>query len=129
MIHVGDTFTWERTFINEEVLLFGKLSGDQGMHHMQPDAQRRLMVHGLLTASIPTKLGGDINFIAREMNMEFLRPVFTGDTIRCEMTVKQLEPKDGYWALVLESVCRNQDGKIVLTGGGRGIIRDNQNIP
>ncbi len=33
------------------------------------------MVHGLMTASIGTKIGGDLNYIAREMVSEFLRPV------------------------------------------------------
>ena len=53
------------------------------------------MVQGLLTATLPTKVGGDWNYIAREMNFEFLRPVFTGDTIRCEVTITQLEQADG----------------------------------
>ena len=50
------------------------------------------MVHGLLTATIPTKIGGDMNFIAREMKFQFYRPVFAGDTIGCEVTVVKLEP-------------------------------------
>ena len=51
------------------------------------------MVHGLFTASIGTKLGGDLDYIAREMVSEFLRPVFTGDTITCELTMTEVEKK------------------------------------
>ena len=47
-------------------------------------------MHGLLTATLPTKIGGDINFIAREMIFKFHRPVFSGDTVRCEVTILEL---------------------------------------
>jgi 3-hydroxybutyryl-CoA dehydratase len=122
-MQVGDVMTCERTFSEADVHLFGELSGDHGAHHVQPDRQGRLMVQGLLTASVPTRLGGDLNFIARTMEMEFLRPVFTGDTVRCEMTVSRLEPGEGFISLELVSVCRNQHGKEVLRGRAQGIIR------
>ncbi len=123
-MQVGDVTFFERAFTVEEVTQFGQISGDLGIHHVQPDAQGRLLVQGLLTATLPTKLGGDLNFIAREMSFEFLRPVFTGDTIRCESTIEHMEKQAGRTALVFAIVCRNQSGKEVLTGQVRGIIRD-----
>ena len=68
---IGDQKTWQRTFSEDDITLFNKMSGDQGVHHVTPDAKGRLMVHGLLTATIPTKIGGDMNFIAREMKFQF----------------------------------------------------------
>src|SRR2546425_9130115 len=94
-MQVGDKNSWERTFSVEEVLLFGQLSGDQGIHHIKADEQGRLMVQGLLTATLPTKMGGDLNYIARDMTFEFVRPVFTGDTIHCETTITRYEHVDG----------------------------------
>ena len=123
-MQIGDVSTWERTFTVEDVEKFGELSGDQGVHHIQPDEQGRVMIQGLLTATLPTKLGGDINVIARTMTFEFLRPVFTGDTIRCENTIKQLEKEEDRTFLMATFVCRNQRGKEVLTGQVRGFIRD-----
>ncbi len=123
-IKVGDVFTWERTFTEEETLQFAELSGDKGRHHMERDDKGRLMVHGLFTASIGTKVGGDLNYIAREMVSEFLRPVFTGDTITCELTVTEVEQQEGFKKIALKSVYRNQHGKVVLIGSSRGIIRD-----
>ena len=41
-MQVGDVTAWERTFTKEDVLLFGQLSGDHGIHHVLPDAQGRL---------------------------------------------------------------------------------------
>lgn len=123
-IVTGATFTWERTFSEEETLQFALLTGDQGAHHMKRDKKGRFMVHGLFTASIGTKIGGDLNYIAREMVSEFLRPVFTGDTITCELTLTRVEAMEGYKNVHIHSVYRNQEGKEVLMGKSHGIIRD-----
>lgn len=120
---VGDTLTWSRTFTEEEIQLFARLSGDEGEHHLVPDNQGRLMAHGLLTATLPTKIGGDLNFIARQITFEFLRPVFAGDTIDCEVTLVALEPEEQFTRLTSKWVCRNQHGKEVMTGGARGVVR------
>jgi 3-hydroxybutyryl-CoA dehydratase len=123
-MQVGNVISWERTFTVEDVLLFGQISGDQGIHHVRPDEQGRLMVQGLLTATLPTKLGGDMNYIARVMTYEFLRPVFTGDTIRCEVTITHLEQVDGRIHMSANGVCRNQHDKEVLLFQTNGVIRE-----
>lgn len=120
----GDVYTWERTFTKEEVLEFGRISGDQGKHHVEPDENGRLMVQGLLTSSIGTKIGGDLNYIAREMVFEFIRPVFTGDTITCEIILTNVEQSEGFKTVKMETVYRNQKGKEVLKGSSHGIIKD-----
>src|SRR5579875_3640971 len=95
-MQVGDVSAWERIFTIEEVRQFGQISGDLGVHHVEPDAQGRLLVQGLLTATLPTKLGGDLNLLASSLSFEFRRPVFTGDTVRCENTVTFLEKREGH---------------------------------
>lgn len=120
---IGDTISWQRTFTEEDIHLFAKLSGDIGVHHLVPDDQGRLMAHGLLTATLPTKVGGDLNLIAREMTFEFLRPVFAGDTITCEVVLIALEPAEHYTRVGSKFVCRNQHLKEVMTGEARGIVR------
>ena len=122
-MQVGDVVSWQRTFTEEDVRLFGSLSGDEGVHHVTPDDQGRLMVQGLLTATLPTKIGGDMNFIARQMIFQFLRPVFAGDTVQCEVTIVGLEPTEQYTRLSCQWVCRNQHGKEVMTGRADGIVR------
>jgi acyl dehydratase len=122
-MRVGDTISWQRTFSEDDIRLFNKISGDQGVHHVTPDEKGRLMVHGLLTATIPTKIGGDMNFIAREMKFQFYRPVFAGDTIECEVTVVKIEPSTENTIVHTEFVCRNQLRKEVMTGHAFGIIR------
>lgn len=122
-MNVGDVRVWERTFTDEDVRLFARFSGDEGEHHLERDTQGRLMVHGLLTATLPTKLGGDMNFIARELTFQFHRPVFAGDTIRCEATLVELESAEDYVRVHSRWVCLNQQGKEVMTGEARGVVR------
>ncbi len=123
-MQVGDKRSWRRTFTEEDIRLFTKLSRDEGEHHLVPDEHGRLMAHGLLTATLPTKIGGDMNFIARELIFQFHRPVFAGDTIECEITLVEVERAEGFTNVVPEWTCRNQHGKEVMTGRASGIIRN-----
>ncbi|MCL7418025.1 MAG: dehydratase, partial [Halalkalicoccus sp.] len=89
----GETHTHERTFTHEDVRRFGEISGDQQSIHTDPDEEGRLVVQGLLTATIPTKIGGDQEFIARTMEYDFRRPVYTGERITCEWTTETVEER------------------------------------
>ena len=122
-MQVGEKRSWQRTFTEEDIRLFASLSGDEGAHHLVPDERGRLMTHGLLTATLPTKIAGDMNFIARELNFHFHRPVFAGDTIACDVTLVAVEPAEEFTNVVSEFACRNQHGKEVMTGRARGVIR------
>ena len=123
MLEVGQRATYQRTFSSEDVKAFADLSGDKGVHHMEPDSKGRIMVQGLLTATVPTKLGGDLNYIARRVVIDFVRPVFAGDTITCESTVERVESVEGRLNVSLSFLCRNQHGKEVLQGSTEGVIR------
>ena len=122
-LKAGDIITFERTFTMKDVELFTEISGDEGNHHITPDEQGRLVIQGLLTATLPTKVGGDHNVLARTMNFEFLRPVFTGDTIICEVKIdKYEEQENNRTALIALFSCKNQKEKEVLKGNFTGII-------
>ncbi|MFJ8245966.1 hotdog domain-containing protein [Peribacillus asahii] len=124
-LKVGDIITFERTFTVRDVELFTEISGDEGIHHMTPDEQGRLVVQGLLTATLPTKVGGDHNVLARTMNFEFLRPVFTGDTIICEVKIEKYERqenKNNRIAIMTSFLCTNQNEKEILKGDFAGVI-------
>lgn len=122
-LKVGDIITFERTFTVRDVELFTEVSGDKGIHHITPDEQGRLVVQGLLTATLPTKVGGDNNVLARTMNFEFLRPVFTGDTIICEVKIEKYERQENNRTAILATfLCKNQNEKVVLKGNFSGVI-------
>lgn len=122
-LKVGDIITFERTFTKRDVELFTEISGDEGIHHITPDEQGKVVVQGLLTATLPTKIGGDANVLARTMNFEFFRPVFPGDTIICEVTIVKYEEKDhNRMAIAASFLCTNQNKKQVLRGNFAGVI-------
>ena len=127
-MHVGQEIVYARMFTAEDVEEFARVSGDTGQHHIAPDALGHIMVHGLLTATLPTKVGGDLNFIARNINFVFERPVYAGDTVTCLVTLTQVEPADGLTRVTAEFICRNQNDKTVMTGITHGIVRSS-NIP
>jgi 3-hydroxybutyryl-CoA dehydratase len=64
-----------------------------------------------------------MNFIARELTFQFHRPVFTGDTVTCVVTVVEFEPSEQYTNVRTDFICRNQHGKEVMSGHALGVIR------
>jgi len=118
----GDTRTFERAFTPEEVREFAALSGDEQARHLEPDAEGRLLVHGLLTATMPTKLGGDLNVLGRSMAFDFLQPVYTGETVTCEMEIERVAERDGRYDLTASVTCENEAGETVLAGTVEGLV-------
>jgi 3-hydroxybutyryl-CoA dehydratase len=120
---VGDRFVHERTFTEADVVAFLAISEDRGRHHAEAAPDGRRLVHGLLTATIPTKIGGDLDYLAREMRFEFLRPVYTGDTVRCVVTVDEVDADPRRTRLVMSGTCHDQHGDEVMRFFTRGVIR------
>ncbi|MCG0283825.1 MaoC/PaaZ C-terminal domain-containing protein [Streptomyces sp. PSAA01] len=118
---VGVVLREERTITEADITEFARLAGDQGRHHL-PGSGRQ-MAHGLLTASLATKIGGQLNFIARRMEWEFLRPVWAGDTITALVTVRGSTETRSGTRLDLGIEIRNQDGETVLLGESTGVVR------
>lgn len=120
-LEVGTSWTHERRFTREDVKRFAELSGDEGHHHLV-DGDGTVLVHGLLTATLPTKLGGDIDFLARRMTFEFPRPVYTGQDLTCELTVDRLEARDDRYDLAASFECTTAGGEVVLRGETDGVV-------
>ncbi|NHN58725.1 MULTISPECIES: MaoC/PaaZ C-terminal domain-containing protein [Halorussus] len=118
----GDTRTVERTFTPEDVRQFADVSGDEQPRHLEPDDEGRLMVHGLLTATLPTKIGGDLEVLAHSMEFEFRRPVYTGETVVCEMATEKVEEREDRYELTSSVICEKEGGETVLTGAVEGLI-------
>lgn len=118
----GDVHTYERTFSKEDVREFGTLSGDRQPVHTEPDEEGRLLVQGLLTATLPTKIGGDLQFVARRMDLEFVRPVYTGETISCRWVNDAVTERDDRYELDVSVVCTKDDGTVVLEASIDGLV-------
>lgn len=119
----GDAYVHERTFTHEDVRQFSEISGDEQAIHTEPDEKGRLVVQGLLTASLQTKIGGDLGVLARSMEFQFRRPVYTGDAVRCEWVTESVEERDDRYELTADVECaRERDGETVLTAEVTGLV-------
>ncbi|UPV73739.1 MaoC family dehydratase N-terminal domain-containing protein [Halorussus limi] len=118
----GDTRTFQRTFTPEDVRQFADVSGDEQPRHLEPDDDGRLLVHGLLTATMPTKIGADLEVLGRSMTFDFRKPVYTGETLTCEMTVEAVDEQTDRYDLSAAVTCENEDGETVLTGTVEGLV-------
>lgn len=118
----GATYSFARTFSREEVHAFAELSRDRGYHHVVTGDAGEVVVHGLLTATLPTMLGDELDFVARTIDCEFLQPVYTGDRISCEVTVTDVTEGDKRTHVSSEAVCTNEDGDVVMRGEFGGIV-------
>ena len=119
----GERYTFERTFTTDDVRRFADLSRDAQPRHTDPDGEGRLMVHGLLTATLPTKIGGDLEMLAHTMEFEFRRPVYAGDRVICEWTHETVEAREDGYAVTADVVCTNGADETVLVGTIEGRLK------
>ncbi|MBW2001859.1 MAG: MaoC family dehydratase [Deltaproteobacteria bacterium] len=115
-ISVGDTFTTSRTFTEQQVMDFAKISRDYNPFHFDERFIKamkfnRKICHGLLVASMVTEIGGQLGWLATEMDFKFQKPVYLGDTIKAELTVIDIDENG---LATSEVVFTNQDGATVL---------------
>jgi acyl dehydratase len=120
----GDSFTISRTFTEKDTITFAEISKDYNPVHFdhrfaETKNLRGKICHGLLIASILTEIGGQIGWLASEMNFGFKRPVYFGDTIECLFTITELDERNRAKA---DAVYKNQHGEIVMEAYVRGII-------
>ncbi len=121
-MRTGMSAALERTFTEEDVLAFARLSGDFNPAHVDAAyaaATRfgRPVAHGLLTASLisavlGTKLPGK-GAIYISQSLRFLAPVFIGDTVRAEAEVAAIDLRRRRVSLATRCTV---GGKVVLKG-------------
>jgi acyl dehydratase len=119
---VGETFTAARTFTTEDVRRFAEVTNDTQPIHTEPDEDGRLVVHGLLTGSLLTDIGGDLELLARTMEFGFRRPVRTGERITCTWTVESVAEREDRYALENDVVFRDGAGETVATARVEGVL-------
>src|SRR5512140_2430313 len=87
-LQVGDSFRTSRTFTDDDVIHFAKISRDYNPVHFDARFARArnltaLVCHGLHTASLVTEIGGQIGWLASAMHFRFKGPVYVGEPIAC----------------------------------------------
>lgn len=121
-LHIGDKAQFSKQITEEEVLIFAKISGDDNPVHLDEEYAKQSMfkqriAHGflvgsLISAAIAKYLPGN-GTVYLNQNMKFLAPVFFNDVITAYIQVLDF-PKGSQ--VLLSTVCKNQDQKIVIEG-------------
>jgi 3-hydroxybutyryl-CoA dehydratase len=120
---VGDTAELTRTIEQADIQAFADLTGDHNPVHVDEEFAKttrfgRRIAHGMLTASLissvlANKLPGE-GSVYLGQTLQFVAPVFPGDTITARVIVK--EAREGKSIVKLETVCMNQRDEFVLRG-------------
>ena len=118
----GDSFTYSRTFTQEETEHFGNITRDYNPVHYdlrwaEAKGFNGLICHGLIVGSMICEFGGQVGWLATGMNFKFIKPVYFGDNITCTITITRIEKSGRSEA---EAIFTNETGQQVcythLTG-------------
>lgn len=118
-----------RTITEADLVQFAGLTGDYNPMHtdaeyMKKSAFGQRIAHGMLTLSYAVGQAYQLGFMERTviafrgLTMKFSLPVFIGDTLHTELTVREkqeMKRMGGGW-VTLDVKIINQAGKIVQSG-------------
>lgn len=113
-----------REFTREDVERFGAVTRDYNPVH----SERRFVeakgfsgpiCHGLLVASMISEIGGQIGWLASQMQFRFKKPVYPGDCIVCDFVITEVDDRG---RAVASAEYRNQEGVLVMEGTLHGIL-------
>ena len=130
-IKIGDSFSRSRLVTDELVRAFAELSGDHNPIHLNEEFAKstrfgRRIAHGMLSgAFISAVLGYELSerkVVYMSQTLKFVAPVFIGDTVTTTSTVKSVREDKNI--VVLDTVCTNQQGEIVVTGEAALMVLD-----
>ncbi|MEZ4632980.1 MAG: MaoC family dehydratase [Deinococcales bacterium] len=122
-LEINAEVSHSKTLSQEDILAFAYASGDVNPVHLDADYAsksrfKKPIAHGILTAGfisavIGTMLPGP-GAIYLSQNLNFKYPVYIGDTITS--TVKVIAKHPTHEIYTLETICKNQAGKVVISG-------------
>ena len=130
-IEIGLTKQFQITITESMMDDFAKLTGDFSPIHMDKDYAstttfEKRVVDGMLLASFLSKIDGMYlpgkHALYFSQSLDFRHPCFLGDTITISSVV--IDKSSSTKILKIESKITNQEGKILLSGIGRVIVRD-----
>ena len=122
-LQVGDKAELRKTFIEEDVAEFARVSGDSNPAHMDENYAKTTqfktrIVHGMLAGSLFSALLGThlpgVGTIYRGQTLKFTRPVHFGEEITASVTVKELNTERN--RAVFECLAVNPQGEPVIIG-------------
>ncbi len=122
-LRVGATASWTKTITQADIKAFAALTGDDNPLHLDEAFARntrfgRPIAHGMLVASmISTVLGRLLpgpGTIYLSQSLQFVRPVYPGDTITATVEVTHI--REDKPIVTVATRCINQKGEEVVRG-------------
>lgn len=130
-LNVGQKASLTKKITEEDLSHFISITGDTNPLHVDDSFASQTffgqrIVHGMLSASMFSTLVGlhipGIGAIYKSQTLEFLGPVYIGDTITAWFEIVAIEPEKE--EVIIKSWIENQDGKIVIKGRAvAGLLR------
>ena len=121
-LKIGQTAIMSKTVTESDILSFAGVSGDNNPVHISEEFAsktifRKRVAHGFLTASfissvIGTKLPGPGSIYVKQI-LEFLSPIYVGETVTIKVTVNNINLKKR--RVTLKTICE-KNGKKILDG-------------
>lgn len=121
--YIGQTATFSKTIAEFDIYSFAGITGDLNKLHVDEEFAKKSrfgkrIAHGMLTASfictaLGTKLPGE-GTIHIKQELEFIKPVFIGDTITVYLEVVEILSEKKY--LKIKSQIFNQEKELVVDG-------------
>ncbi|MDR3273459.1 MAG: MaoC family dehydratase [Flavobacteriaceae bacterium] len=102
MLKVGDRYTCQFSYTEQDVELFAKVTGDNNPIHLDKEFAKntpfgRPIMHGFLSAAVFSKVFGTIfpgqGTIYRSQDIKFLAPMFVNETYTAEFEVVFVLPE------------------------------------
>jgi len=118
----GDQFNYKRTFTQTETVNFGDMIHDYNpVHYDMGWASLKgfeaLICHGMLVSSMICEFGGQVGWLATGMQFQFIKPVYSGDTVDCRVKITKIQNGGRAEA---SAEFYNQDEQLVITAQLKG---------
>jgi len=122
-IKVGDSAEFAKTISESDIYLFAGVTGDLNPFHVNEEYSKKTffkgrIAHGMLLAGfISTVVGCKLpgpGAIYVKQELKFMAPARIGDTITAKATVTEVVADKN--RVVLQTICTNQNGEVVLDG-------------
>ena len=122
-LRIGQKASLKKTISEKDIEHFIAITGDKNPLHIDESFAGRTffgqrIAHGMLSASLFSTLVGmyipGIGAIYKKQTLEFLRPVFIGDTLTAWFEIVKIDRDKE--EILIKSWIENQDGKVVTQG-------------
>jgi acyl dehydratase len=122
-LKVGQKASLTKTITEKDLSHFIAITGDTNPLHVDESFSEKTffgqrIAHGMLSASLFSTLVGmhipGVGAIYKSQTLEFLRPVFIGDTLCAWFEITAIDPAGE--RIEIKSWIENQDGYIVIEG-------------